>query len=127
MELVMIVILLALLEYMFFSFLVGNARNKYGVDAPAITGHPTFERYYRVHQNTAEQLIIFIPAILVYGYYGDPFYAAVAGVLFLLGRLVYLIAYVRKPQSRQIGFLMTFAANVLLIAGGIFSTFPGLL
>ncbi len=54
MELVTIVIALALIEYSVFGMLVGKARGKYGIDAPAITGNPIFERYYRVHQNTLE-------------------------------------------------------------------------
>jgi hypothetical protein len=76
MELVALVILLALVEYMFFGLKVGMARGKFDIKAPAITGHDVFDRYYRVHMNTLEQLIIFIPAILVFAYFGDPTYAA---------------------------------------------------
>ncbi len=119
MELVYIVVLLVLIEYMVFSMLVGRARGKYGVSAPAITGDPIFERYYRVQQNTLEQLAVFLPAILVYGYYGNPMYAAIAGVFFLVGRAVYLHSYVADPGKRAIGFLLGFAANVFLVVGGL--------
>lgn len=121
MEYVTIVIMLALLEYMFFGFLVGQARNKHGVSAPAVTGHPVFERSYRVHQNTLEQLIVFIPAITAYGYYGNPIYAAAVGVLFLVGRLVYLVLYLKDPKSRMLGFLMTFVAVITLIVAALVS------
>ena len=60
MEYVALVIVAALLQYFYFGILVGNARGKFNVAAPAITGHPVFERYYRVHQNTLEMLVIFI-------------------------------------------------------------------
>ena len=70
MELVAIVISLALLQYSVFGMLVGTARGTYEIKAPAITGHPIFDRYYRVHMNTLEQLIIFIPSIFVFGYFG---------------------------------------------------------
>ena len=59
MELVAIVILLALIEYNIFGILVGRARAKYNVPAPATSGDPVFERYCRVHQNTLEQLMVF--------------------------------------------------------------------
>ena len=58
MELVTIVIAVALIEYSVFGMLVGKARGTYGIDAPAITGYPIFERYYRVHQNTLENLVL---------------------------------------------------------------------
>ena len=61
MDLIYLVIGLALLEYFIFGALVGQARGKHGVEAPAVTGHPEFERRLRVQQNTLEQLMIFIP------------------------------------------------------------------
>jgi uncharacterized MAPEG superfamily protein len=127
MELVVIVVILAILEYMVFSILVGKARGTYGVAAPAISGDPVFERYYRVHQNTLEQLIIFIPAIVIYGYYGNPTWAAAIGVLFLVGRPVYLMAYVKDPAKRGPGFLLGFAANVILLIASLVALIGNLL
>ena len=121
MELVAIVIAFALIEYIVFSMLVGRARAKYGIKAPAITGDPIFERYYRVHQNTLEQLIIFIPAILLFGYYGNPTYAAAIGIFFLVGRILYLRGYVSDPAARGPGFGMGFVANIILLIAGIVS------
>ena len=83
MELVAIVIILALIEYFVFGALVGRARGKYEIDAPAITGHPVFERYYRVHQNTLEQLIMFLPAMFLYSHTSNPNYAAALGAVYL--------------------------------------------
>lgn len=119
MELVALVITLALLEYMVFSGFVGWARGKFGVKAPAVSGHPEFERYYRVQMNTLEQLMVFIPAILVFGYYGNASWAAGAGVLFLVGRPVYFLGYVKDPAKRGPGFLLGFAANVFLVLGSL--------
>ncbi|MBL6906240.1 MAG: MAPEG family protein, partial [Pseudomonadales bacterium] len=84
MALVAIVILLAILEYQFFSFKVGMARGKYDIKAPAISGHEVFDRYYRVHMNTLEQLIVFIPAILIFAHFGNPTYAAGLGSFYLV-------------------------------------------
>lgn len=69
MNLVAIVIGLALIEYFVFGLLVGRARQTYGVAAPAMSGHPVFERYMRVHQNTLEQLAVFVPAMVMFGVY----------------------------------------------------------
>jgi hypothetical protein len=62
MALVAIITVGALIQYVLLSVRVGQARGKYGVEAPAITGHPMFERRFRVHQNTLEALIVFLPA-----------------------------------------------------------------
>ena len=69
MELIAIVTGLAVLQAFFFAFQVGGARVKFGVDAPAISGNPDFERVFRVHANTVEQLVIFLPGLWMFGYY----------------------------------------------------------
>ena len=119
MELVAVVIALALLEYIYISFQVGAARGKYGVPAPAVVGNEIFERTFRVHQNTMEQLVVFVPAIVMFGLYLSPAAAAGIGVVFLVGRLVYLRSYVKDPDSRTVGFLLGFASNVVLLVGGL--------
>ena len=123
MELVVLIVVLALLEYIVFSAQTGMARARYNVKAPATTGHPVFERYFRVQQNTLEQLIIFIPALLLFawmaesiGWPGDEI-AAVPGVIFLIGRALYARAYVREPLTRAAGFLLTFLPSALLLFG----------
>ena len=69
MEFVAIVALLALLQYIYFATLVGQARGKYGVNGPAVTGHPVFERYFRVQMNTLELLIVLLPGLWLFAYY----------------------------------------------------------
>jgi glutathione S-transferase len=118
MELVAIVIVLALLQYTFFGALVGRARMKYHVHAPSISGHPVFERYYRVHQNTLESLILFIPGILLFATYVRPDVAAAVGVIFIIGRFIYLRAYVADPKTRSLGFLLTIGPSAVLALGG---------
>ncbi len=119
MELVVIVMVLALLEYIYISLQVGRGRGKYDVPAPAMTGHPTFERLYRVQLNTLEQLIIFLPAIWFFGTYVSAEIAAGLGVVFIVGRFLYLTSYVKDPEKRTGGFLLTFASNVILLLGAL--------
>jgi glutathione S-transferase len=89
MELVAVVVALALIEYLFFVYQVGRARLRCGVPAPKTSGHEEFERYYRVQQNTLEQLVVFLPAIWLAGWYADVYAAAILGLGFVLGRAMY--------------------------------------
>jgi glutathione S-transferase len=130
MELVAIIVVAALVQYTIFGALVGRARMQYKVDAPAVSGHPIFERYYRVHQNTLESLVLFIPAILLFATYVRADVAAGIGVVFIIGRFIYLRAYVSDPGSRSLGFLLTILPSAILALGGcigaLISIFQGL-
>lgn len=119
MELVAIVIALALIEYIVFSFLVGMARGKYGISAPAVTGDPIFERYYRVQENTLELLIYFIPGMVMFAYYIRPDVAVGLGVVFIIGRALYFKGYIADPKSRSFGFMLSFFPSFLLVLGGL--------
>jgi glutathione S-transferase len=114
-----VVVALALLQLAWLGFSVGAARGKYGVEAPATSGNEIWERHNRVHQNTIEQLITFLPAILLFGLYMDAKIGAGLGLLFIAGRFVYASAYIANPSSRTIGFVMTFAATMILLIGGL--------
>jgi glutathione S-transferase len=109
----------ALIEYFVFVLLTGQARGRYNVEAPATTGNPTFERYYRVQQNTLEQLVIFIPALWLFNEYVGTRTAFLLGLVFLIGRGLYANGYIKEPSQRQIGALATFAANGILVIGSL--------
>ena len=114
-----IVTALALIEYVALSIRVGQARGQFGVEAPAITGHPVFERHFRVHQNTLEQLIIFIPALWLFAYYVSNRWGALLGLVFIAGRALYATSYVADPKQRSTGFGMTMVSSLLLLIGGL--------
>ena len=125
MELVLLIVVLALIQFMYLSARTGFARVKYKVHAPAITGHPLFERQYRVQQNTLEQISVFVPGILIFawlvegvGWPGNEI-AAFLGVIWLIGRGVYARAYVSDPASRGPGFMMTLIPTALLLLGSL--------
>lgn len=119
MEFPALVVLIALIEYMVITIRVGTARAKYDVEPPATHGHPVWERMFRVQQNTLEQLVIFIPALLIFSLFVSPKVGAAIGLLFLVGRPLYFVTYVKDPKSRTAGFLLGFLSNVMLIVGSI--------
>jgi uncharacterized MAPEG superfamily protein len=114
-----IVTALALIQFIVFGFRVGGARAKYGVKAPAIAGNEIFERFFRVQQNTLEQLIAFIPGVYLFSRYFNPSWAAALGVIYLIGREVYAATYVKDPAKRSLGYGLTFLPMVILLAGGL--------
>lgn len=119
MDFVAVVAALALLEYIIISTLTGQARGRYGVKAPAVTGHPIFERWMRVQQNTIEQLVVFLPALFLFAGYVSRTWAAVLGLVFIVGRAIYARSYVADPDSRSLGFGLTFIPNVILVLGAL--------
>ncbi len=110
-------ILAALVLFFVLGALVGAARGKYGVAAPACTGNEHFERRYRVHMNTLEQLVLFLPAIVLAApVLGDEITAAL-GLFWSVGRIVFARAYYADPAKRSLGFVLTITPwAVLLIA-----------
>lgn len=119
MEAVYIVIILALVQYFFFGILVGRARMKYNVPAPATSGDPMFERYNRVQQNTQESLLLFLPGIVIFSLYSNPSIAAGLGIVWIIGRFIYLRAYTKEPESRGLGFALTALPSLVLLIGGL--------
>jgi glutathione S-transferase len=119
MPFVHVVIALALAEFFLFCLSVARARARYHVPAPATTGNEVFERYFRVQMNTLEQLIIFVPAVLMFAHYVNAYVAAALGALFIIGRALYFHGYVHAAERRHVGFLLTAIPNVTLLIGGL--------
>lgn len=117
MEAVAIVTFSVLVQYMVFAYYVSAARVKHGVAAPATTGHPAFDRAFRVHQNTLEQLVVFIPALWMFAIYVHPLIAAAIGLLFPIGREIYRRSYVEDPARRGAGAAIGGASTIILLVG----------
>jgi uncharacterized membrane protein YecN with MAPEG domain len=117
MHYVAIVTAVALLQFFWFGWQVGVARSKYNIPAPAISGNDVFERTFRVQMNTQEQLLVFLPALWIFASFVSPLWAAVLGAVFIVGRAVYAVSYVKDPKSRSIGFALTAIPNLLMLLG----------
>ncbi|HEX6866999.1 MAG TPA: MAPEG family protein [Caulobacteraceae bacterium] len=109
------VTLLSLLTYFWMGLRVAGARAKYGVKAPATSGEETFDRIFRTQQNTLEWLPIYLASLWLFAVYWDDGVAAIIGVVWIFGRIVYALGYAKAAGSRTPGFLIqTLAAGVLL-------------
>src|SRR5215468_8327444 len=95
---------LAILFYFFTSVRVARARVVYGVRLPAISGHPDFERVFRVQMNTLEWMPIFLPSLWLFAVYVSDLGAALAGAVWIDGRIVYMIGYIKAAPRRSPGF-----------------------
>jgi glutathione S-transferase len=112
-----VVTLVAVLLYFFIATRVPIARRKFNVQLPAITGHPDFERVFRVHQNTLEWMPIFLPSLWLCALYASDVWAAALGVLWIVGRVLYYVGYTQAVQKRLPGFGIQAMACLLLIVG----------
>ncbi len=119
MEYVYLMILIALLEYLTFVGIVGGSRAKFGVEAPAMSGNVEWECLLRIQQNTAEQLILFIPGIYLFALLVSPLWAAVLGVVFVVGRVLYYLGYSRDPEKRGPGVVLSIVPNAVLVVGAL--------
>ena len=115
MEATVIITFLALAQYVLFGIQVGAMRGKHGVKAPATSGHEEFERMFRVHQNTLEQLVVFLPALWIHAFYSNPLWGAVIGLVYVVGRFIYRVEYLKDPASRGPGFSMSFVPSAVLL------------
>ena len=122
MEPLVLVLMLILLQTLYFGIEVGRAHQRLGIEAPAVSGDDLFDRYFRAHQNSLEQLIIFLPAVLVTAYLGYSITCIVCGVFYLLGRAIYFRSYVKEPKKRTLGFVLSFFSSVILIMTSLVSS-----
>lgn len=114
-----LVVMLALIQYIVFGVLVGRARGATGVAAPATSGNEAFERVFRAHQNTLEQLVVFVPAAYACAWFMNEMLAVIGGIAYLIGRTMYFVAYSADAGKRGAGMIVTVLANFVLILAAI--------
>ncbi|HYE46185.1 MAG TPA: MAPEG family protein [Caulobacter sp.] len=123
-SLVVIVTILSLLVYFWMTLRVGGARGRSGVAAPAMTGDPDLERHIRVHLNTLEWLPIYLTSLWLFTLVWPTFpfnewIAVACGLVWMLGRIIYALSYVRDPGQRSMGFLIQFLGVAVLLFGAL--------
>lgn len=99
--------------------LVGRARGRYAISAPATTGHPDFERVFRAHMNTLEQAVAFLPALWLATIYSNENVAAYLGYAWIVGRVWYIFGYMKEAGKRSMGFLLSAICFIVLLGMGL--------
>ncbi len=127
MEAVVIVTVLALGQYVLFSIQVGSMRAKHGIKAPAISGHPEFERMFRIQQNTMEQLVAFLPALWIFAYFVKPLWGAGIGLVYIVGRFIYRASYLKDPATRSTGFTLSFIPTAVMLVWALVAAVKAML
>jgi glutathione S-transferase len=112
--------LLALLLYLVLTMVVGRARTRYGIKAPAIAGNENFERAHRVQMNTVEQMVFFLPALWLYAALLSDKGAAVGGLIWVIGRSLYAVSYLNDPAKRGPGMVISMLAQMGLFLGAVY-------
>jgi glutathione S-transferase len=110
---------LTILSYFFIIFRVGKARAAFGIKAPATTGNPDFERVFRVQMNTLEWMVAFLPSLWLFAIYVNDPIAAVLGLIWIVGRMLYLTGYSQAAEKRELGFAIQGGATALLWLGAL--------
>ncbi len=111
---------LTVLLQVWMMMIVGRARGLYGIQAPATTGNPDFERAFRVQANTLESTMMFLPALWVFATYVSNQWAGIIGAVWLVGRAWYAIGYQRAAAARSGGFLVSISSIAILTLGGLY-------
>ena len=102
-------IIIALVLFMF-SAQVGAMRGKHGIEAPATTGHEAFDRAFRIHMNSIEQVVLFLPLMWLFAMLVSDLYAGIAAAVWVAGRILYSRNYMRDPSTRSVGFVTSLLA-----------------
>jgi hypothetical protein len=110
---------LALLVYLGAISGAAIGRGRYKIAAPATSGHPVFERLFRVQQNTLEQLVLFLPSLWLCVLFASPTWAAMIGGVWVIARAYYAVSYARAAKLRAPGFVVGMFASVTLLLGGL--------
>jgi glutathione S-transferase len=118
---VALVTIATLILYIVMGFRVGQARGRFGVEAPAISGHADFERVFRVQANTLEWLPIFLAGLWLTAIYWNEWVAAALGVVWIVGRFLYMTGYARAAGARSLGFIIQGLAAMALLGSALVS------
>jgi len=112
-----IITILAIVLYFYTTVNVARMRHKHGVHAPASSGHAEFDCAFRVQMNTLEHLPVFLPLLWLATLYFSPYplAAPALGVVWIIGRALYLDGYMKAPEKRGLGFGISSLAEVLLL------------
>ena len=114
-----LITVLSLVLYFVLTAMVGRARGKYQISAPAVSGNADFERVFRVQQNTVESLVMHLPVLWLFAFYVSDCWAAGLGAVWIIGRILYARGYYAEAKKRSTGVLISTIATFVLLIGSL--------
>ena len=114
-----IVTVITLFVYAWMAVQVGNSRGKHDVPAPQSNGPDEFLRVLRVHENTIEGLILFLPALWLFALSFGDMWAVIVGIFYPVGRILYARGYYAAADKRSRGFLIGLTSTFILLIGSL--------
>ena len=112
---------IALLVYYFTLLRAGMARGKFDIKAPSHDGPEEYVRHVRVHHNTLEHLILFLPGLWLFSYAVDPVWATIIGILWPIGRIRYALSYYKDAEKRGPGLYLSMPPIYIYVLGSFLS------
>jgi uncharacterized membrane protein YecN with MAPEG domain len=109
------------LFYFYTTMLVGKMRGRHKILAPATSGHPEFDRAFRVQLNTLEQMGLFLPFLWVAAFYPVrwDWLAPLMGFVWLVGRILYMQGYMTEPAKRAFGGVIAAIATLVVFVTAV--------
>jgi glutathione S-transferase len=114
-----LVTVISIMVYIWMMMKVGNARRLHNTPAPAIVGPEAFNRVMRVHGNTLEGLAMFLPALWLAALTSHDLWAAIVGIFFPIGRVIYAQGYYQAADKRGTGFMISSIATLILLLASL--------
>lgn len=108
---------IALLVYYFTLLRAGMARVKFDIKAPSHDGPEEYVRHVRVHHNTLEHLILFLPGLWLFSFAVDPVWATIIGILWPIGRIRYALSYYKDAEKRGPGLYLSMPPIYIYVLG----------
>jgi glutathione S-transferase len=75
--------------------------------------------YLRVQGNTLEWLPIFLGSLWLFAHYWGDLPAAVLGLVWIVGRVLYALGYSAAADKRELGFMVQLVATAVLLFGAL--------
>ncbi|HEX4177980.1 MAG TPA: MAPEG family protein, partial [Rhizomicrobium sp.] len=63
--------------------------------------------------------IVFLPSLWLFALYLNEIFAAALGLVWIVGRVVYMLSYTKDPKTRSAGFGIQALATVALLFGAL--------
>jgi glutathione S-transferase len=122
-----LVTIATLFVYIWVTLQIGKARRLHSISAPDMTGPDDFNRVIRVHGNTMEAMLLFLPSLWLFAAFNSDLYAGIIGLFFPLGRIIYARGYYQAADKRGRGFMIGFLSTVVLLVGALIAVAQNLL